>query len=216
MILRLDAPITPDDDEARSWLSQELSRPQYSDELSPLTRGIRAVLRFLLDLIDGGTAQPPPLEVVLLLVVALLLVIAVAITVLNPIRTARRRRRRTVFDSQRVTAADAIRERDEALAAGRVDEAYVWAFRVFVLCLSGAGLLADGPGVTAHEASTRAAAAMSDLKTVLREHADRFDEVRYGEGSARVQDVEAMTGLTRLVEDRLAASPLPAATGGAR
>ncbi|WP_022868112.1 DUF4129 domain-containing protein [Schaalia vaccimaxillae] len=203
MILPIDAPITPDSDQARSWLEEELSRAEYSDALSPLTRGIRSFLRFFIDLFSGRGGSAPPIEVVLLIIVAIVLVVMVIVTVLNPVRLARSRRGQAVFDSPDVTVEDAQLARTQALREGRINEAYIWAFRILVLKLSRSDVLVDSPGLTAHEASNHAGALLPEQAIALTHHADLFDEVRYGDGSATAQDLDDLDQLTDQVASEL-------------
>ncbi|MDC4232671.1 DUF4129 domain-containing protein [Actinomyces sp. B33] len=198
------APLTPDDDQARSWLSDELARPEYSEELSPLTRAIRRVLQYLADVLSGSGDWRPPLEVVVLALLAIALVVIVVIVVRNPIR-ARRRAAGAVFDAETTGIVEALGALDSAREGARWDEAFVWSYRVLVLRLADAGLVHDGPGLTAHEASAHAGARLPGLAAPLTREADAFDAIRYGDAGASPADVDRLSRLSDEVMTALGA-----------
>lgn len=201
-----DAPLTPDGDTARGWVTDELSRAEYGHELSPLTRAVRWVLQTIMDALDGGVGTPPVAAVVLVLF-ALALVVVVVVVWRNPVRLRHRGVSSAVFDGEERSLAQA---RDRALAAARegdADLALVWAFRVLVLLLAESGVVRDTPGLTAREAVSRAATRHPDHTSELSWSADLFDAVRYGTGHAAPSDHARVLALADSLADTTPATP---------
>ncbi|QWW20304.1 DUF4129 domain-containing protein [Schaalia sp. 19OD2882] len=187
--------ITPDDDQALQWVVEELQRPEYSTELNPLTRLIRAILQLFKDATDAGPTVVPPVELVLLVGFVIAAVVLVVVVVLNPIKLRHRSSSGSVFDEESVRLEDVL----ERLAAAQGDRAWdevcVWAFRVVVLRLAAAGVLRDSPGLTAHEAATRSGRAVPSLAADLDRAALLFDEIRYGERAATEDEASFVVAL---------------------
>ncbi len=198
-MLPLDAPVTPDGDEAQSWVTDELSRAEYGDEASPLTRAIRWVLQLIVDAVGGGTDSPPITAVILVLVLFVLALIAVAV-IRNPIHLGDHGASALVFDADPTTREDA---RDRAHAAGLADDwdlALVWAFRVLVLDLAARDIVRDTPGLTAHEATSQASNRIPGHSDDLAWVGGLFDRVRYGTLHATRADVGRLDSLVRALE----------------
>jgi hypothetical protein len=174
-----DAPLTPDGDEAQSWVGDELSRPEYGSELSPLTRAIRWVLQTVVDAFTSGSGHVPVGSIVLA-AFAVILVILVAVVAMNPVRLRRRAPSGAVFDGEDRSLEDCLAAARAAAGDGRWDDAVIWYFRALVLTLAGDGAVHDGPGLTAREASAQAQARRPDLREDLAWAAGTFDALRYG------------------------------------
>lgn len=200
-MLPLDAPLTPDGDTARSWVEEELSRAEYSSELSPLTRGIRWVLQTVLDALGGGRSDTP-VAVVLLVAFALFLVVLGVVVVLNPVRVRTGGSSAEVFDGEGRSLRDSLGAAANAAGRGDWDEAVVWRFRVLVLTLARARLVRDAPGLTAREATTQAGAQLGDLTKELAWSASLFDAVRYGTTHAGAGDHDRLRVLVDAVGTR--------------
>lgn len=186
----LDAPLTPDGDEARRWVRDELARAEYGTELSPLTRAIRWVLQALADAFGGGGGQVPVGAIVLILVGAILVVLLVVVLI-NPVRLRAHRSAGAVFDGEDHTLEDCRAAAREASRREQWDEAVIWSFRVLVLSAAAHGLVHDGPGLTAHEAAAQALAHRPDREAQWRWAADLFDAVRYGQAPDGPQGARA-------------------------
>lgn len=186
-MLATDAPVTPDGDTARGWVTDELSRAEYGHELSPLTRAIRWILQAVADALGGGTARPP-VAAILLAVFAILLVVLVVLVVRNPVRLTHRASSSAVFDGDERSLAQARALESAAVEAEDWDAAVVWAFRVLVLLLAESGTLRETPGLTAREAASQAGDARPGSQAELRWSADLFDAVRYGDTHATRED----------------------------
>lgn len=186
--------LTPDADEARSWLEEELSRVEYSNTLGPLRGLIRSILQAIVDLFSGtDSGRHIPLELLLLGFFTILLIAVVLIVIFNPIRLRARAHSAQIFDSD-VTLNDANRCLQEAKDRDSWDEAYIWAFRVLVLTLAQLSILRDGPGLTAREAVGQAVMKLKD-ETAIRNiegMATHFDAIRYGTDTASHQQVHSV------------------------
>ncbi|WP_312347711.1 DUF4129 domain-containing protein [Actinomyces sp.] len=182
-MLPTDAPLTPDGDTARGWVTDELARAEYGHELSPLTRAIRWILQAVSDALGGGTARPP-VAAVLLVLFAIALVIVVVLVIRNPVRLTHRGSSSAVFDGEERSPGEARERADRAAHEGDFDLALVWGFRVLVLVLAGSGVVRDTPGLTAREAVSHAAARYPQVAGELSWAADLFDAVRYGTAHA--------------------------------
>lgn len=204
-MLPLDAPLTPDGDTARSWVEEELSRAEYSSELSPLTRGIRWILQTVVDAL-GGRHVDTPVAVVLLVAFALFLVVLGVVVALNPVRVRAGGSSAEVFDGEGHSLRDSLGAADDAAGRGDWDEAVVWRFRVLVLTLARARLVRDAPGLTAREAATQAGVQLGDLTEELAWSASLFDAVRYGTTHAGARDHERLRALVDAVGTRTRAT----------
>jgi hypothetical protein len=207
------APVTPDADEARRWLLDELAEEVYRQaEPSVFARAVGWLLDRLqaIDLPDGPGSQV--LLVTLLLVVAAGVVVALALA--GPVRLGRRRSRGDVFQDVSRTAVDHRRAADEHAAAGRWADAVQERFRAIVRSLEERALIRPAPGTTADEVANEAALVLPGLGADLRAAARLFDDVRYG-GRPAADEHDAR--LRRLDEAVAAARPaLADATGSTR
>lgn len=182
-MLPTDAPLTPDGDTARGWVTDELSRAEYGHELSPLTRAIRWILQAVSDALGGGSARPP-VAAVLLVLFAIALVIVVVLVIRNPVRLTHRGSSSAVFDGEEHSLEEARERADRAAREGDLDLALVWGFRVLVLVLAESGVVRDTPGLTAREAASHASARYPQVSGELSWASDLFDAVRYGTAHA--------------------------------
>ena len=190
----LGVPVTPDADEARRWLLDELADEVYR-QAEP-TLFVRA-LEWLLDRLTAIELPQGPGSQVLLVGLLLLLAAAVvvALALAGPVRVSRRRARAAVFEDVVRAAADHRRAADEHAAAGRWADAVQERFRAVVRSLEERALLRPAPGTTADEVADRAGTVLPDLDPDLRAAARLFDDVRYG---GRPATSEHDAGLRRL------------------
>ncbi|MGV8977967.1 MAG: DUF4129 domain-containing protein [Cellulomonas sp.] len=192
-------PVTPDADEARSWLKDELLQPAYHSSRSLLQR----FLDWLQEQFDGAPRFGAPSLVVAAVVVGVLLLLAViAFWVAGPVRRSHRVRSAGALRAgdDRRTADQLRAAADEAAAQGRWGLAVAERFRAIVRDLEQRTVLDDRPGRTADEAVDAAAARLPELDADLRRAARRFDDVVYGEGPADSGDDTWLRGL----DDRVA------------
>ena len=195
-------PLTPDLDEAQSWLSEELSRGEYHRDLDPVSKFFARIYRSLAESFNWDGHGVPPVQLIVLVMVIVLVAVALIALILNPVR-ARRRVSASVFDEDGQSAQEVRAALKRALAEGDWDQAFVWRYRILVLEAGALGVLADTPGLTAHEAASQAARSAPALALELMAEADLFDTVRYGEGHAGSADVERLGALTERALDAL-------------
>lgn len=195
-------PLTPDLDEAQSWLSEELSRGEYHRDLDPVSKFFARIYRSLAESLNWDGHGVPPVQLIVLVMVIVLVAVALIALILNPVR-ARRRVSASVFDEDGQSAQEVRAALKRALTEGDWDQAFVWRYRILVLEAGALGVLADTPGLTAHEAASQAARSAPALAQELMAEADLFDTVRYGEGHAGSADVERLGALTERALDAL-------------
>lgn len=201
--------LTPSPPEARSWLRQELSGPDYQGSW------LDAVIRWVVDqarkILDGAghlAGLSPVITVLIALVVIALLGWVVPRVRREPGVTAPGG---AVLQDATITAR---RYRELALRAvqdGRYDDAVLDGFRAVAKDMSDRSLLDDAPGRTAHEVSLALAKPFPDHADRLARAADLFDSVRYGHRRAGAPQAGQILELDAdLVSSRplLAAPPL--------
>ncbi len=192
-----EAPLTPDDEEARAWVSAELSRPDYlPTPPSALSRFFDWLIQHL---VSGASKAAPvgfPIEGFFIFLLFVILAIIAIIVITHPIRLRRRMRRTAVFDSDStLSLRDVMKRIDEARASGDLDATLIWSYRLFVLYLARDGILRDTPGLTADEAGRAAQNAFPFLAAPITSATSIFASVRYGEGHASAEDCAGMDQL---------------------
>lgn len=196
-MLGCEAPLTPDDEEARSWVLAELSRPDYApEEPSHLSRFFNWLLeRFFSGAVKSAPASFPVAGFfIFLLGIALLAIIVIVAT--HPIRLRRRMRHTAVFDADSELSLTDVRKKiSEARAQGDLDAVLVWSYRLFVLNLARGGILRDTPGLTANEAAQAAITALPALTDAINQATYSFAAVRYGDAHATAADCEQIDSL---------------------
>lgn len=196
-------PLDPGRDEARRWLSEELSGAEYAVQESWVRRAAAWVLDRVPDPdLPGRLPAWTSWAALLLVVVAVLAVLAFA---------ARDRWRRTVLtvrsggvldDDEQLTAS-AYRDRARAaLRAGDPEAALLDAYRAIAAGAGERTLLPVAPGRTAHEVALGLGQVFPGSAAGLTLAADRFDAVRYGGHRAGADQAEQ----TLALEERLRAS----------
>ena len=158
-------PLTPDDDEARSWAEQELTNPVYAEaQPTPFDLFARAVADFLGDLLNPQL--PAGLEsvfaVVAVAVVVVLIIVAFVIWGV-PRATPRGTPASAVLfgEAESRTARRLRTDAEEAAARGAWDDAVVLRFRALARSLTERGVVDAPPGATVH-AFAREAARLDD------------------------------------------------------
>lgn len=200
-------PVEPDAEEARRWATEELARDVYSTEPGLLQRAWEWFVRQLEQLLSFEVAAPPNLvPVIVVLGVAVLLVVALYLA--GPVRRRRAaatgRGSNAVFDDSTATSGDLTRSADDAARRGSWDDAVLMRFRAIIRALDERTILDDRPGLTAHEASSTAAARLPTCGPGLLWAGRLFDDVCYGSVRAhREQDAR----LRELADDVARARP---------
>lgn len=206
---RLDVPVLPDEEEARRWMEEELSRPVYEEAEPGLTERALAALAEWLDSVLSGLEAAGPVTGVLVVAVIAAVVLLLVVLVVRPRLNASPAGSRPVFDDE--AASTAVDHRRLARdAAGRSDwnEALTQLLRAMIRSAEERVVLDPVPGQTATEAASRLVGAYPDDAADIRWLAERFNEVRYGNAhataadAARAQDLDA-----RLLSAAPAAAP---------
>ncbi len=202
-------PVEPDADEARRWAEEELSRSVYDDRPNLLERLWTWFLELLERLTDLEASAPPNLVPVLVVLGAVVL-IALALYLAGPVHTRRRATRgasHAVFDDTEATSADLTAAADAAADRGDWALAVLMRFRAIIRSLDERALLDDRPGLTAHEASTAAAARLPDCAAGLTWAGRLFDDVCYGSVRPRATDDARLRELASAVARSRPVSP---------
>lgn len=187
-LLSAGVPVEPDADTARRWATEELARGIYAERTGLLERAIAWLLERLDDLArmtSGDTGWVLPTAVVVVTAVAVVLGMVVG-------RPARHRRALAehggVLEGEVRTAAALRGAADAAAARGDHAAAVLERFRAMVRSLADRAVLAERPGMTAHEAVAEAAARFPRHEPDLARAGHLFDAVRYGHAGATAED----------------------------
>lgn len=203
MVRSADAPpLDPSSGAGRRLLADELSRPQYSPDESPLRRAVRLVVDWFLGIFDGATGGPISFwwsAVVAVAVVALLGLLGWTLLRLEPARRAGRAGGGGVFDEPGISADDYRHRARAARASGDYGAAVVDGFRALAAGAVERFVVDDSPGATAREIARSLASAFPIEAGPLEGAAGVFDAARYGDQGADAADADAVLAL----EDRL-------------
>jgi hypothetical protein len=194
-------PLTPDDDTARRWLTQELSKPEYASArpnwFDLLSRRIAEWFDSLS--LGGGHGAPGWLAVIgggLVLVIVVFALLRFGL----PRRSRRTRARRVGGEVADTRSAEQLRAAaDRAAAQGDWSLAVIERFRAIAASLAERTVVTVQPGTTAHEVALQAAGAFPAEAAALRGAADTFDAARY---LGRAQD-RAANELLRELDERV-------------
>ena len=212
MTLPSDVPVEPLPPEAKQWLIDELSKPQYQAAKPTLFDQISKAIADWFGSLQVGDAQGPPAigyTVIIALVVAGLVV---AFLIYGRPRVNRRSSvvGELFGESDDRSAADM--RAAAAVAASRGDYATATAelFRAIARGLAERSIVSVTPGTTAHGFAMQAAKTFPDFGTRLGDAATAFDEVRYLDHPGSVGAYESLVALEsdlRAARPRLDAVP---------
>ncbi|MCX6501878.1 MAG: DUF4129 domain-containing protein [Microbacterium sp.] len=176
-------PLTPDADQARRWVEQELSDPAYAQaEPTPVDRIARAIGEAIGRLFQGGSGDGWGSTLAIVAVVVLVAVIVVALLVWGRPRLPHRYAEGpdTLFGATEGPDAAALRRDAEAHAdAGRWEAAIADRMRALARSLADRGAVETPPGATVHGFARRAGEVFPVAAVRLEEAASAFDDVRY-------------------------------------
>lgn len=178
----LPSAASPDPDTARSWLREELSRPDYQESL------LQRVSRWFRDLLDqlqsltGTSGGLGPL----LGVVALVLLVALGAFLLSRLgaNATGQETSAPVFTDTRRSAADHRAAARTALEQERWDDAVLESVRALAAGLFERGLAQEHADVTVHELAVRTVTLFPAHRTRIDAVSASFDETRYGDRPA--------------------------------
>lgn len=209
----MSPPLTPDADEARRQLAEELSKPIYLDPTNWVSDLWNRLLDWLSDnsppVSDTGLSTGQIAGIVLVVVV---LAGIIAYSTLGAPGRRRRAKDGALFGDELRSAAEVRSDATAAAAAGDWTSASLAIFRAMIRTLSERGTIEEFGGMTAHEATELAAARLPDFTTRLGAAADVFDSLAYGRGTASPADYEQLAALDVEV---CAAVPNPLVAGTA-
>jgi hypothetical protein len=180
-VSRFDVPVVPDAPDAREWLLEELSKPEYTaarpslfDQLS------QAFFDWLMRLFQPGASVPLdwlPVAIAGLVVAGLV----TALLIWGLPRVNRRSRTSTGLfsDDDRRTAAELRSAAAAAASAGDWTLAVLEQFRAIARGLAERTIVRASPGTTAHDFTARASTTFPRFSDELAQAAEIFDRVRY-------------------------------------
>lgn len=176
-----DVPVDPPPPEARDWLIDELSKPQYQAAKPTLFDQIAQAIGDWLASLRLGNLEGPPafgFGIIIVLVVAALVV---AFLIFGLPRLNRRSSVAGVLFGEDDQRSAATMRADAAAAADRGDYATGIAelFRAIARGLSERGIVTVSPGTTGRGFAAAAGARFPQFDTRLFAAAVAFDEVRY-------------------------------------
>ena len=212
-MLPWDVPVDPEPPEARQWLVDELSKPQYQAAKPTLFDQIAKAISDWVSSLQIGTVEGPPafgLGVILVLVAAALVV---AFLIFGVPRLNRRSRVAGVLFGEDDARGSADMRRDAAAAASRGDYATAIAelFRALARGLTERTIVTVTPGTTARGFAGRAGVTFPQFADRLVTAAEAFDDVRYLGHPGSVEWYEALVALESEVRAaRPALEPVPA------
>lgn len=185
-------PVDPDAPEARDWLIEELSKPEYQRAKPSLVDQLVSAFWDWVQSLQLGTVEGPPAFGLLTVVIVLVVAGIVAFLVFGVPRLSRRSSAAGALfgDEDDRNAAAMRRAALAAASAGDHQLAIVEMFRAIARGLAERTIVSTSPGTTAHDFAQRAAQVFPQHGDALAEAARSFDDVRYlgGIGSAAAFD----------------------------
>lgn len=200
----LDVPVDPTAPEARDWLIDELSKPEYAAaQPSLFDRLSQAFFDWLMRLFQPGASVPTD-WIPVAIVVAVVLAIVVALLVWGLPRLNRRSSAtQGLFGDDDTRTADELRRASERLAAnGDWTNATLDRFRAIARDLTERTIVFVSPGTTAHDFAGRAAEAFPDSSERLLSAARTFDELRYLGATGTAENYEFLRSLDAALSTR--------------
>lgn len=180
----LEVPVRPSPDEARRWLTEELSKRGYERDTTWFEQWIQ---RLLDRLVIQGLPEPSANFPTTLAVVIVMLVLAGLVWFVWRARPEARHRRAESATSAlldpTLTADDHRAKAAELLAAGAYDLAVISAFRAIVADMVRRTVLGARPGDTAQEVARSVAQVFPDHRGDVHRAADLFDQAAYRQES---------------------------------
>ena len=206
-VLPADVPVDPDADQARDWLIQELSGPQYQAARPTLFDQIAQAFWDWLNSLQIGSVEGPPafgLGIILVLVIG---GIVIAFLVFGLPRLNRRSAVTGALfgDDDERDAAAMRRDAQAAAARSEWSTAIAEMFRAVARGLAERGVLSTTPGTTASGFAASAGGRFPELGDQFVASARSFDEVRYlgREGSSeQYAQVAALDAAARTLKAR--------------
>lgn len=203
----MSPPLTPDADEARRQLADELSKAIYADPGGWISDLWNRVFEWL----TGATPTPTGLSTGQLGGIILVAVVLAAIIVwatLGPIQRRRRAKGDALFTDDQRSAAEVRADANALATAGNWTEASLAIFRAMIRTLAERGTIEEFGGMTAHEGTDQAGERLPDYADRLDASARLFDSVAYGRRAASSEQYQL---LAQLDAEVTTATPAPLA-----
>lgn len=194
-VLLVDDPVlTPSGEQGRTWLREELLRPEYhNDNL------VQRLLGWLQDLLQRSVdtaSQAPLVPTIAAIVLAVLLIAVVGWLATRPRAGAATRVDATpVLGDRPLPAAEWRRRAEQARAESRFADTVVHGFRAMAVRAIETGRIDQAPGATAHELAERIATTNPAVRGRVADSADLFDRIRYGDRPASPGDADEILRL---------------------
>ena len=199
--LAAGAPLTPDRETARSWALAELAEREYAAARPGLAaQAFGWLWRQLSDALSRVPGNSSPLLAALAGVAVLAIVLLVVRLVTGGVRrTATRRAVGDVFGGVIRSAPQHRAMAEAAAAAGNWPVAIQEMFRALARSLEERTVLDIRPGRTALEVAREGGMELPPAADALRDAADAFDGVAYGERPGTPQQYQAVVATADLV-----------------
>lgn len=211
----MSAPLIPDDDTARDWLLQELSKPEYRPATpNPIDKFLNALWDWfasLFNLTPNGMPGLNPSWIFILVVLVLAVVLLVIFGRPRALAQHRKHPGTVFFDDDTRSARELRAAAETAAARGDWSLALIERFRAIARDLSDRTIIRMYPGTTAQGVATAASTAFPHAQHHLRAAAGEFDTTRYANRAATAADYQRMRELdTQLEQTRpqLAGEPV--------
>jgi hypothetical protein len=192
-----DVPVVPDGPEAREWLLDELSNPEYTAARPSLfDRLSQAFFDWLMRLFQPGASVPLdwlPVAIVGLVVAGL--VAALLIWGLPRVNRSSRPAVGLFGDDDRRTAGELRSAATAAAGTGNWTLAILEQFRAVARGLAERTIVRVSPGTTAHDFASRAAKTFPTASGDLARAAEIFDRVRYLGQDGNAEDFDRLRRL---------------------
>lgn len=183
--------ISPDNEEARRWLTEELGRPEYRESSQGLIERIsESINEWLLGLINSVNGGGDPLPAFVALVVVIVLFIG-GLWMLRYVRATRRAPKdEAVLGTTTLSASQFADRARSAHAAGDYDTCVLESLRTIARRAQDGGLIGNVTTMTAREVSTALGRQVSTARGELMWLARAFDGIAYGDHRAGLPDAD--------------------------
>lgn len=188
----------PDDEQARQWATEELSKAVYQQAKPSLfDQIVTNILQWLGSLFEDITGVEANLGSIIITVGALLL-IGLAVWLIRPRLNRRRELKEEMFDAgSQLTAEQHRNEAADAASRGELGQAVMEQFRAIVRAAEERAVIDPQPGRTAGEVSVQLETAFPAQRNPLQQAALMFNDIRYGDASGTRVEFEQLLELDR-------------------
>lgn len=216
--MRFDVPVTPDGDEGRELIQDELADPVYHEGrnlLDVILEWIRDAWHSVNQSVEENDVIFVPLVIVLLIIITVVVIIALTRSGFSNTRSALKQS--SVVFSEQPLSAEEYRQRSITAASDlKWERALQERFRAIVRSMEERMMFDERPGRTAQEAVAGATSVLPEFADALHLAAQAFDATLYGKQAADAASYEALVALDSSIENaRPQATTLSVETIGA-